>query len=192
MCFANRHQQWNPSPCGGKACTEVMHVRLCPEQLRQVGRQTQGMAAAIHCLPAFGLSSACACLGPEVLTAPTVPAQPPGFPCTLPMARTPHQPPGSVGLCPTNVTVGLVSSSPAWSWSPTKLGLPTCAWCGLSSSPESAWCQGLGLPWCPALPYSWLVQSAKDGPGSALPPQWNPCGPSLFLTESKWHQGQDF
>lgn len=124
MCFANRHQQWNPSPCGGKACTEVMHVRLCPEQLRQVGRQTQGMAAAIHCLPAFGLSSACACLGPEVLTAPTVPAQPPGFPCTLPMARTPHQPPGSVGLCPTNVTVGLVSSSPAWSWSPTKLGCP--------------------------------------------------------------------
>lgn len=68
-----------------------MQAKFCPEQLRQVCGQTQGMvgstAVAIDSLPAFGLSSACKCLGPEVLTALTVPAQLPGFPCTLPMAR---------------------------------------------------------------------------------------------------------
>lgn len=61
-----------------------MQVRLCPEQLRQVGGQTQGTAGstaeAMKSLPAFGLTSACECLGPEVLTALTVPAQPPQFP----------------------------------------------------------------------------------------------------------------
>lgn len=34
VCFAKKHQWWNPSPRGGKAFTEGMQVRLCPEQLR--------------------------------------------------------------------------------------------------------------------------------------------------------------
>lgn len=149
-----------------------MQVQLCPEQLRQEGGQTQGKAgstaAAMDSLPAFGLTSA---RKSEVLTALIVPALLPGFPCTLPMARTPHQPPGPVGPHPTNVTVGLVSSSPAWSWGPTKLGLTTCPGAASAHPQEVQDARGWGCPGAlHCLTPDW---GGVPGMGQALP-----CRPS--------------
>lgn len=58
---------------------------------------TEGMAgntaAAIQTIPAFGLTSACKCWGPEAQTALTAPAKPPGAPPTLPMVHNPMSAP---------------------------------------------------------------------------------------------------
>lgn len=191
MCFANKHQQWNPSPCGGKAYTEVMQIRLCPEQLRQVGRQTQGMAGS-HIQPAcLWTGQRMQVIGPWGTDSSDCPV-----PADWVSLHTAH---------------GKDTTSASWaSWSlphqchgrspaplpghgvPPSWASPCVALVWPQLIPRKCTMPGAGLPWCPALPHSWLIQSARDGPGSALPPQWSPCGPSLFLTESKWHQGQGF